>query len=101
MGARLLEQRKAVDLYLTRHNKRKVELTQDEWTLLGKVIEVLEPLEAASKQMCRANEPISIQVPIARALHNHVDDLKKPHLEEMCELILDLLFAKFYVEDEK
>jgi len=95
MGERLLEQRAAIDLYLTRHNKRQLELTTNEWSLLEKVVKVLEPMEEASKQMCRADEPISIQFPIATALDNHMAVITDPELQTMRKSILDLLSDKF------
>lgn len=101
MGERLLEQRAAVDLYLTRHNKRQLELTSDEWILLEKVVRVLEPMEEASKQMCRADEPLSIQFPIATALDTHMAAITDPELQQMRVSILNLLSDKFNLENNK
>ena len=91
----------AVELYLTRHGKRLLELKPEEWNLLEKVVKVLEPLESASMQMCRADEPISIQLPIARALMADMYAIKDPELQQMCASILALLRTKFSVEGEK
>jgi hypothetical protein len=101
MGQRLLEQREAVDIYLVKYKKRHLELKPEEWFLLEKVVKVLEPLEAASKQMCRDDEPISIQYPVARALTRVVHDIRDPELREMRNSILGLLVEKFDIEEEK
>uniref|UniRef100_A0A914C283 Uncharacterized protein n=1 Tax=Acrobeloides nanus TaxID=290746 RepID=A0A914C283_9BILA len=95
---RLFEQRTVVDLYLTRHNKCNLEMNNEEWSLLEKVVNVLDPFNSASKQMCRTDEPISIQFPIARALTADIHAIGDPDLQQMRDSILRLLEEKFNVE---
>src|SRR4051812_29348810 len=101
MGERLLEQRPAIDLYLTRYKRRDLELSQQEWELLEKVVKLLEPFEQASREMCKDSSPISIQHPIAMMLQRTILAIDDPQLENMRSKALDLLAEKFDLEDHK
>ena len=101
MAQRLLEQKEAIDIYLVKHKKRHLKLKHQEWSLLEKMVKVLKPLAAASKQMCRNDEPISIQYPVARALTRVVHEIRDLELQEMRNSILGLLVEKFDIEEKK
>uniref|UniRef100_A0A914E4G0 HAT C-terminal dimerisation domain-containing protein n=1 Tax=Acrobeloides nanus TaxID=290746 RepID=A0A914E4G0_9BILA len=51
--------------------------------------------------MCRADEPISIQFPIARALTADIHAIGDPDLQQVRDSILRLLEEKFNVKNEK
>ena len=101
MGDRLVEQRRAIDLYLYKNNKRSLELSDDEWCLLAKVVKLLGSLKSASKQMCLDVSPISVQFPIARMLSRTLYDVDDPLLQSIRASLLGLLVEKFDVEGEK
>ena len=97
----LVKQQKAVEMYLTRWDKSALNLKQEEWATVVKMVELLEPLESASKQMCRADEPISIQFPIARALTADLYGIIDPELQLIRASLLGFITEKFDVENEK
>jgi hypothetical protein len=97
----LVEQQKAVEMYLTRWDKQALNLEPKEWATVNKIVGLLDPIESASMQMCRADEPISIQFPIARALTADVHAISDPELLAIRASFLGLIIEKFDVEYSK
>uniref|UniRef100_A0A915DA32 Uncharacterized protein n=1 Tax=Ditylenchus dipsaci TaxID=166011 RepID=A0A915DA32_9BILA len=52
---------------------------------LKRLVDLLDLLEFASKQMCREDEPIPIQVPIARALTSDIHPIMIPSCKKFGE----------------
>uniref|UniRef100_A0A915D8A6 Uncharacterized protein n=1 Tax=Ditylenchus dipsaci TaxID=166011 RepID=A0A915D8A6_9BILA len=97
----LVEQQKALEIYLMRWDKMHLNLKPEEWMTIKKMVGLLEPLESASNQLCRANEPISVQFPIARALTADIYAITDPELRVIRGKLLGMLVEKFDVEYEK
>uniref|UniRef100_A0A915EJS4 Uncharacterized protein n=1 Tax=Ditylenchus dipsaci TaxID=166011 RepID=A0A915EJS4_9BILA len=95
------QKQKAVEMYLLQWDKMDLNLKPEEWTIVRKLVTLLDPLESASKQICRADEPLSIQFPIARSLTRNINDVTVPELQQICGSILGHLCEKFNVEYEK
>uniref|UniRef100_A0A915D1M8 Uncharacterized protein n=1 Tax=Ditylenchus dipsaci TaxID=166011 RepID=A0A915D1M8_9BILA len=91
----------AVEIYLMRYEKRNLNLEPEEWVKLKCLVDLLDPLECASKQMCREDEPISIQFPVARALTSDIHAIVDPELQEIRRSLLGLIVKKFDVKYEK
>uniref|UniRef100_A0A915EQW4 Uncharacterized protein n=1 Tax=Ditylenchus dipsaci TaxID=166011 RepID=A0A915EQW4_9BILA len=97
----LVEQQKALEIYLMRWDKMHLNLKPEEWMTIKKMVGLLEPLESASNQLCRANEPISVQFPIARALTADIYAITDPELRVIRGKLLGMLVENFDVEYEK
>lgn len=67
------------------------------------LVKLLEPLEAASKQLCDDDlSPISVQFPSAKMLFASVCDMNVPGLESIRDKMLALLTEKFFhLENER
>jgi hypothetical protein len=69
--------------------------------LAGKGRQRLGSLRVCIEEMCRSDEPISIQFSIVRALASNIHAIEDPDLQRMRASILRLLYEKFDVENEK
>lgn len=100
MCDRLTEQRKAIQLYLKRHDKRKVrdlDLSEDEWELIANFGALLKPVEEASKMFCDDSALISMQFPLAKMIHSVLSNSDTPNeLVVVRNKMLGVLIEKFF-----
>lgn len=95
MGERLLEQRPALEMYCARFQP-KLNLDEEEWELLARLIKLLSPIDSASREMCKDSSPISVQLPIAKILSRNLSEMDGEGLYDVKECMLRLLNEKFF-----
>jgi hypothetical protein len=99
---RLVEQRQAIQLYLTRHNKRDLDLNDEEWTLIVEFEKLLKPFDEVTKILCQDSAPISLQFPLAKMIHSKLSGTEVSEcLVAVREKMFKLLEEKFFdLEDD-
>lgn len=100
MCERLTEQRKAVQLYLKRHNDRKIrekDLSEDEWDLISDFSTLLKPVEEVSKMFCEDSATVAMQFPLAKMISSALSKNHIPsELIEVRDKMQEVLKAKFF-----
>jgi len=97
MSERLVEQKKAIQLYLTRFDKQKLDLKDDEWELVAEFALLLKPFEEVSNMFCQDSAPISTQFPLATMLRTNLSGLSvSSPLIAVKSKMLKLLKEKFF-----
>lgn len=93
---RLVEQKKAVQLYLTRYNKRDLDLSDSVWTLITEFKAVLKPFDEVTKMLCQDSAPISLQFPLVKMIHSKLSGTEvSSSLVAVKKNMLELLEKKF------
>jgi len=100
---RLVEQKQAIQLYLTRHNKRNFDLTNSEWKLIAEFEAILKPFNEVTKMMCQDSSPISVQYPFAKMIHSKLSGTEfTASLIAVKDKMVELLEQKFFgLESER
>jgi len=100
---RLHEQRKAIQLYFMRQNKRNLDLSEGEWNLVAECTLFLKPFYEATNMFCQDDAPISLQFPIAKMLYLNLQNLECSNaLVAVKEKMCSLLKTKFFdLENQK
>uniref|UniRef100_A0A915D1U5 Annexin n=1 Tax=Ditylenchus dipsaci TaxID=166011 RepID=A0A915D1U5_9BILA len=89
MVERLVEQRKAVQIYFLRHDQTEArDLTANEWKMLEELILLLEPADASTRDFCKDDCHFGLQIAISRMLLREVNEGAVPSLlNEKCLLV--------------
>jgi hypothetical protein len=92
MTERLSKQRKAIQLYLMRQNRRDLDLAEGEWKLIEEFSLLLKPFDEITKMLCEDVAAISIQFPFAKMIHSNLMGLSVSSSlvalkKKMCELL--------------
>uniref|UniRef100_A0A915DQS8 Uncharacterized protein n=1 Tax=Ditylenchus dipsaci TaxID=166011 RepID=A0A915DQS8_9BILA len=69
------------DIYLMRWGKIHLNLKLEQWVTMKKMVDLLDSLESASKQLYRVDEPILVQFLIGKTLTANIDAIANPELQ--------------------
>lgn len=97
MCERLVEQRKAIQVYLTRYDNRTLDLNENEWKLISKFKMLLQPIDEVSRMLCEDMAPISLQIPLAKMLYFSISTAEIPkEFVIVCTKMREVLKNKFF-----
>ena len=65
MILRIFEQKKALELYALRYCRTLQMLSDNEWEILQNLIDLLSPIEQATRKLCEQTSPLSTQMAIS------------------------------------
>ena len=74
MISRIFEQKKALELYALRHCRTLQMLSDNEWEILQNLIDLLSPIEQATRKLCEQTSPLSTQIAISSILNSELSD---------------------------
>lgn len=94
MAARLIEQKAAVDQYCLQH-RRDLLLTEQEWSLLEDMTNLLQAFGEWSAAFCKDSASISMQIAACRALTDTIAEGHANSLAEEKALVRHYLTEKF------
>jgi len=72
MANRLAEQREPIEMYCALHKKSNLNLEPHEWIILQEFTKVLRYFDDATNELCKANAPISAQLPAAKIIYENI-----------------------------
>ncbi|XP_073962367.1 zinc finger BED domain-containing protein 4-like [Choristoneura fumiferana] len=103
MISRLFEQKRAISLYLAKTSVNFENLSNEEWKILGKIIELLKPFEEITKIISSSCSSVSEVIPHLKTLQKYLQIYNDENKEimEMKVLLENDLKSRFDVEYNK
>uniref|UniRef100_A0A915DUX5 C2H2-type domain-containing protein n=1 Tax=Ditylenchus dipsaci TaxID=166011 RepID=A0A915DUX5_9BILA len=99
MCERLIEQKKAIEVYLARYKHRKLDLEETEWDMVGLLVNLLVMAKEASDQLCRDESSTSIIIPVYCKLKAFMNSTDQLNFRTLKTKFMKLLEDKFYLEN--
>lgn len=103
MISRLLEQKRAISLYLAETSVNFENLSTEEWKILGKSIELLKPFEEITKIISSSCSSVSEVIPHLKTLQRYLEIYNDEHKEimQMKVMLENDLKSRFDLEHNK
>uniref|UniRef100_A0A915CTK4 Transposase n=1 Tax=Ditylenchus dipsaci TaxID=166011 RepID=A0A915CTK4_9BILA len=101
MCQRLIEQKKAIEVYLARYKHRKLDLEETEWDMVGLLVNLLVMAKEASDQLCRDESSTSMIIPVYCKLKAFMNSTDQLNFRTLKTKFMKLLEDKFYLENSR
>uniref|UniRef100_A0A915E4Y3 Ribulose-phosphate 3-epimerase n=1 Tax=Ditylenchus dipsaci TaxID=166011 RepID=A0A915E4Y3_9BILA len=92
MSRRLCQQRRAIEVFCLRY-KRELCLEEKEWSQLQELVEILNPFEEATKQLCLDSSTLSEQWPVGKLLDVKLE--QGSNFSDVRKRMREMIAAKF------
>ncbi|CAK5077427.1 unnamed protein product [Meloidogyne enterolobii] len=94
MCKRLIEQRAAIQNYAFKKERQDLDLTDNEWAILGELVELLSPLEELTRLF--SGSSISVQYSFAKMTEKKVSEMNLLRVEPTRQLIVKGFHERFW-----